>query len=156
MNWKVGDEREVKPGNYVTLESLADGWAIWSFESEAGRYWALNKGSVGGDHPIPLGVQQAFFSPSPYMSVIIGPSPRAVVHGRHLYSTAKYRVVGERFLKDVANGIDPRPYDGSQIEIVVSSMPGPQSYSKMVQQQAIIEMTGVVAALELALTLRKS
>ncbi|PTQ12962.1 hypothetical protein CLG96_02125 [Sphingomonas oleivorans] len=156
--WTIGEEHEVSPGNYATLLAEHFGWLLWSFETASGTYYGINKPADGQSHPIPAGVHQAFFGPTPYASIIVhGPEQYVLIHGKHVFATVKYREVGARFLTDVKQGaeIDPYVVDGKRIEVVVSSMPGERAFSKVVQDHGFIDMTGAVDMIGMVDLLRK-
>ena len=153
MQWQIGEEREVKPGNYVRLAAEHAGWLLWSFETAKGIYAGVNKPAEGKLHPAPLGIEQAFYGEAPYVSLLVhAPEPRVVFRGTHFYSTAKYRVVGDRFMTDVRlmTVIEPHELDGKRIEVIVSSMPTERSYSKVVEDHGFIDMSGTVDVFRMA------
>lgn len=155
--WSIGDEQEVSPGNYAKLLSEHVGWLIWSFETATGTYFAANKPAEGLAHPIPLGVGQAFFGPTPRASIILhGPRRYVVFHGRHLYSTVQYREVGARFLTRVERGtvVEAGAVDGKKVEVVISSMPGKRAFSKVVEDHGFLDMTGTLDVIRMVDELR--
>lgn len=149
--WTFGVEQEVSPGNYACLLEIVEGWAIWTFDTASGKYLGINKPSVNKPHPVPLGYHQAFFSPEPYVSIIVGgPKIRAWPHGKHGCAQTEFRVVGDRFMAKWDHLFDPLHYDGKVIEAVIKSMPTERSYSKMVTEHARFDFTGAEKIIEAA------
>lgn len=151
-DWTIGEEQEVSLGNYAKLLMIHEGWALWSFETRNGTYLSIKKPAEGNQHPTPLGVQQAFFGPTPFASIIVsGPKPWVSVTGKHIHGSAQFREVGARFLSDLKLGeIHPDQLDGKRIEFVVSSRPGERAFSKTVNEVGIIDMTGASEVLALS------
>lgn len=151
--WALGEEYEIAPGNYARWIKEHAGWRIWAFENSAGTYYSLNKAAEGKVAPLPLGVAQAFFGATPYAAMHVhGPRPWISINGRYGNSSVKYRVVGDRFMKEAKPGVDisPAEVDGKTVEVVVISMPGPKTFSKAVQEQALIDMSGALDVLAMA------
>ncbi len=144
--WGLGVERESSPGVYASLVAEIDGWELWQFETANGIYYTAGKAAVGLRMPEPLGYAQSLFTPGLFMHVVVRDELLAFVHGRHAHTVkAEMRIEGARFMHPVPTRFDPLPFDGKRIEFVLRTMPGPQSFTEAVAEQAIIDMTGLNA-----------
>jgi len=144
--WGLDVECESSPGVYACLVAEADGWGLWRFETANGVYYIAGKAAVGLRMPEPLGYAQALFTPGLFMHMVVRDELLAFVQGRHAYTVkAEMRIEGARFMQPVPARFDPLPFDGKRIEFVLRTMPGPQSFTKAINEQAIIEMTGLTA-----------
>ena len=147
--WTVGVEREVTPGNYASLAAEIEGWTLWRFETRNGVYPIAAKPADGGRRHEPAGYAQALRGGSPSIRVSLhGGRTIAFIDGTHGEQIkAEFRVVGDRFMERVPMPLDPLPYDGKRLEVLVTSMPGPRSFTKVVEDHGIIDMTGLSAVI---------
>jgi hypothetical protein len=144
--WELGVERESSPGVYACLAAEIDGWGLWRFETANGVYFTAGKAAVGKRRPEPLGYAQALFAPAPFMHVVIRDELLAFVNGSHSHRVkAEMRVEGERFMQPVPARLDPMPLDGKRMEFVLTTMPTPRSFSKIVIDRGVIDLTGIAA-----------
>ena len=59
------------------------------------------------------------------------------------------RLEGGRFFNPIPVPFDPLPYDGKRLEVALSSMPGPQSFSKLTNDHGVIDLSGLAAIVDL-------
>ena len=144
--WALGVERESSPGVYASLLTEVDGWGLWRFETANGVFHTAGKSAVGRRRPEPLGFAQALFAPAPFMHVVLRDDALAFVNGSYSHRVkSEMRVEGDRFMKPVPDRFNPMPFDGERLEFVLTTMPTPRSYSKVVIDRGIIDMTGLTA-----------
>jgi len=148
--WKAGVEHEIEPGKYVMLVDIISDWTVWRFETANGVYPTAGKPAVGGVNLTPLGVAQALYGGKPSMQVhffqdqVIGN-----IRGTHLHTDkAEMRIEGERFVQPIPSRFDPLPYDGKRLEVFISSMPTERSFTKIVKDQGVIDLTGIGKVVE--------
>ena len=149
--WTVGEEREITQGNYALFAAQASGWRLWRFETSQVMHWVVSKAVIGQLEPHPLGVDQMMYGGAPRVRVVINDRPLAFVSGRYLHILkSEWRVVGERLMRDVPNGFDPLPYEGSKLELVVASLPGPRAFTKLSRDYGTIDMSGIAQVVSVA------
>ena len=147
--WIVGEERELEPGSYACLAAELEGWALWRFETASGPVFTATKAAEGKEPMIPLGRAQALWGGRPAILLHMTSGLHASFRGTHLMETrAEYRVAGDRFMRPVEPRFDPVPFDGKRIEVVVTSMPGPRSFTKVARDSGIIDLAGLGAIID--------
>ena len=147
--WVVGEEREMEPGSYARFAAELEGWALWRFETASGPVFTGTKPAEGKEALAPLGRAQAVWGGCPAILLHLTSGLHASFRGTHLMETrAEYRVAGDRFLQPVQPRFDPMPFDGKRIEVMVTSMPGPRSYTKVARDHGIIDLVGLGAIVE--------
>ena len=155
-HWEVGVERETSPGSYITLSADISGWALWRFETAGGVFLIAGKAAEGCRRPEPLGVAQALYGGVPRMHVQIRERALAFISGTQLHHLkAEIRVEGDRFMQRLPVPLDPLPFDGKRLEVLLSTTPGPRSVSKIYRDHGFIDLTGLSAIVEAAREIQK-
>lgn len=156
-HWVVGVEREISPGVYTTLSAEISGWALWKFETAAGVSLVAGKAAQGGRRPEPAGIAQALYGDAPRMHVQIRELVLAFVSGTHLHHLkAEMRLEGDRFMQRLPVPLDPLPFDGKRLEVLLSTTPSSRSVSKIHQDRGFIDLTGLAAIVEAARKIQNS
>lgn len=132
QTWKIGQEREVQPGIYAKLFDQVGTWRIWRFENANGVSCAAALAPSGKAHPYPLDY-----------GYLVGTHPMLILDrslrdptviswsatGRGGRQRAEYRVVGDRFMKELSSlESPPSDLEGKSVEIVVTSWEYPAAF----------------------------
>lgn len=155
--WRVGQEREVDEGYYMTLFSQSNGWSVWRTETQNGVSCKAVKAAEGFPQPIPVGVLDLLYRGTPF--VTISQNVEAFrrqgdrqalsvrLHGRWRSGhTREWRFPGERFWREPLASDDL--VEGQRIEVHVETW---EYYSLLVgreDERGIIDLTGLDEALQ--------
>ncbi|WFL76867.1 hypothetical protein P7228_12810 [Altererythrobacter arenosus] len=154
--WKVGDEREVDEGYYLTLLSSESGWRVWQIETREGIRCSAVKSAEGKPHPEPIGVADHFWRGTPYLVVSKGHQFGSLgriwrfrlqgVHGKG--QKTQFRKVGDRFWTDWKHSLDLSPMAGERIEVAISSYEYPHSLVGGAHEKGVLDLDGLSKVVE--------
>lgn len=142
-DWEIGKEQEVSSGYYATLLEERNGWRLWNFETRAGVRLVAGKGCENTRPLIPLGVAESLWGVAPFLTIHFQNPMLYRFHGSEPYNRTEYRAAGERYptVAEIRKNIVH--LDGKLIEISVISRPSEDSFTGMVEDRGIIDLTGI-------------
>lgn len=164
--WKVGVEKEIKPGVYAKLVAEKQGWSIWKFENASGSECHATKPATGVSRPEPFdfgfffggypSIRLAFdynrsSSKSDTWSTkeLIWRVQASVVRPR-----AQYRLVGEKFMTEFGWTPPFDELDGKKIDLAVEGWRYPEIYVDHVEHKGVVDLLGMRDAADLLYSCR--
>lgn len=150
-DWPIGTEREVEAGVYMQVVASESGWRVWRTEQRSGVSCKAVKSAAGRPHPRPIGVGDALFTGTPYLTIGLY-QDRFTYRwsARHLGKVrVKYRTPGDRFWEEGAEVNFPANVIGERpIEIEVTSWEYPAIYEGYSEEAATFDLAGLAWAQE--------
>jgi len=151
-DWRMGQEREVDEGIYMTLMSSFDGWRIWKIETSSGLDCRAIKSAAGRPHPVPVGAGAVFYRGTPFIQIMKGyRAPYRFSWGTVHWGKVRvqYRKPGDRFWESMnENEDDLLHLDGEKIEIHLTSWEYPEILVGFAEEKAVIDFSGMSKAMK--------
>ena len=146
--WSVGQERQLRTGEYTKILAFEDGWTTYQVENERGRAChtvklpvadaspAIDRITLPGANDTFLRIDSYRVDPEAVTWTIQGPYKGA----------ARFRLTGERYMRPIQGFVMDTSMDGQSIEFEYQSFEYPNIKVGFFSSSGAFDMTGLVAA----------